>query len=139
MRKHLRLLLCGALLVAALFTFNAFTSAPTGMNPHTAHAAPATTMSPSYSCPLPVLQEGDSGWAVKLMQQSLNWWYNHPSTGFTAYVNHYDRGAFPIAEDGKFGAHTRNAVSLFQDWDYKATGGVDKYVGPKTWHALGHC
>ncbi|EFH85425.1 peptidoglycan-binding domain-containing protein [Ktedonobacter racemifer] len=139
MRKALKMVLCSALLVAALFTFSAFTSAPTGMNPHTAHAASATTMSPSYTCPLPVLYQGGNNpsWAVKLAQQSLNWWSDNSNY-------HWSETYVFLAVDGIYGPQTKQDVKDFQQW-YNATYHLQPYltvdgiVGAKTWHALGHC
>ncbi len=144
MRKTLKLLVCGALLIAALFSFSAFTSTPSAhaatitRNTHVGfsdHAQLSTTVS-SASCPKTV-QEGDSGSAVKLAQKSLNWWYNTPSTGFKTWYNNEGYYPFiPLTEDGNFGIKTEEGVMIFQTWWGLKVDGV---VGPATWHALGHC
>ncbi|WP_201388342.1 peptidoglycan-binding protein [Ktedonobacter sp. SOSP1-85] len=147
MRKALKMVVCGALLLAALFSLSAFTSAPSahaaalGMNPHTTPAG-ATAHVVSYAsippdgpnCPRTV-QKGDRGSAVKLAQQSVNWFYNH--TNLRSLVR--GKGILPIAEDGIFGQRTKDAIMAFQEWDYPAAGSVDGIVGPTTWHALYHC
>ncbi|GHO50779.1 hypothetical protein KSX_89420 [Ktedonospora formicarum] len=151
MQKAVKMMLCGALLLAALFSFSAFASAHSAhastlsMNPHatseetTTHAVPNTTMSPSYSCPLPVIAWGQKNpsSAVKLAQQSLNYWYNTPSSGFKKWVKENSNGdPFPLAVDGQFGVLTQQAVFDFQDYYGLDSDGI---VGRQTWHALGHC
>lgn len=152
MRNALKILLCGALLMAALFSFSAFTSVPSahaatrGMNPHATpagfngHVVSNTTMSPFYTCPLPVIywnKSNNPSWAVKLAQQSLNYWYNTPSTGFRTWVHECSNGnPFLLAVDGRFGVLTQQAVFDFQDYYGLYPDGI---VGPQTWHALGHC
>lgn len=135
MRKNLQLLFLGVFLLAATFTFTAFTSAAPS-----AHAASLTPSVAASTCPRTV-QEGDKGPdkgpAVKLAQQSLNWFYKH--TNFKDWVNSNFPGELPIAEDGDFGPHTFDAVLDFQAWDTGAHLTIDGIVGPKTWHALGHC
>jgi hypothetical protein len=67
----------------------------------------------------PVLQDGDTGAAVKLLQSLLNGRPIHPH----------------LTVDGNFGANTRAAVELMQHNEHLTVDGV---VGPKTWGILGN-
>jgi len=72
--------------------------------------------------PMPTLEEGSSGDAVKSLQRVL-------STGAT------DWGVTPGAVDGQFGPKTKSSVIAFQKW-----GGVvqDGVVGDQTWDVSLH-
>lgn len=100
MRKTLKMFLCAALLVAALFSFSAFTSAPTSA--HAAVQRPAA----ANACQKTV-SYSDKGSTVKLAQESLNWFYYNPKFGL------YSKG-FYVVEDGVFGSQTRDDVKAFQ-------------------------
>jgi peptidoglycan hydrolase-like protein with peptidoglycan-binding domain len=135
-RNKFLVLLAGALLLCAL-TFTGF-SAPSAFAASATTATHNTVAAPAYTCPLPVVGYGytESGSAVLLAQQSLNWWYNNNSS-FRAWVKGNFPGDLPIAQDSYFGNQTWNATWDFQYWH----GGLshDGIIGPQTWHALGHC
>jgi peptidoglycan hydrolase-like protein with peptidoglycan-binding domain len=67
-----------------------------------------------------VLREGDSGPAVRVLQEALN------RTGL--------RGVRDIAVDGIFGPQTNTAVRNFQAHDHITVDGI---AGPQTRAALG--
>ncbi|MEI2577656.1 peptidoglycan-binding domain-containing protein [Scytonema sp. PRP1] len=74
------------------------------------------------SATLPVLQNGDTGEAVRLLQQLL------------ITFNYLDKDQF----DAKFGQNTKNAVIQFQRfWFGQDPSKQDGIVGPNTWDALG--
>lgn len=129
MRKALKMLLCSALLlIAALFSFSAFTSASS------AHAATLTPSIAASSCPATV-REGSTGSAVRLAQESLNWWEENSNFQWSTAPG-------LLTVDGDFGPKTKQEVIDFQEWysaTYHVSLTVDGIVGPKTWHALGHC
>jgi Putative peptidoglycan binding domain len=84
--------------------------------------APPPPPDPSKPVAEPVLQEGDTGAAVKLLQTRLNVFLN-------------DRGAGALVLDGIFGQDTRAVVILVQQF-YDLF--IDGIVGPQTWPKLGN-
>lgn len=144
LQKTLKLFVYGAIIVASLFSFSAFTLTSSAHAEQTMQATRAgsittatsdTTISP-LACPATV-SYGDSGSTVKLAQESLNYFFWE--TNFGDWATAHDIYRLPVLEDGQFGANTKQAVKDFQAWDYPVAGSVDGVVGPKTWHALGHC
>lgn len=75
----------------------------------------STPLSGIVSAPIHTLRQGDKGHDVLLLQKELI------SLGYR------------IADDGKFGPHTKEAVMEFQKNMLLVSDGI---VGPKTWKAL---
>jgi hypothetical protein len=137
MRKTLKMLFSSTLLVAALLSFSAFTSAsPAGATGHatpagfTGHVVSNTILSPAVSCP-PTISEWSTQTSVVIRLQ------NDLSADYGIYFDNYPYNFHPpLKVDGSFGPNTFNAVRDFQ-WSFYLT--EDGIVGPKTWHALGAC
>lgn len=132
------MVVCSALLLAALFSLSVFTSSPSahastlGMNPHTtpagatAHIVANTTIVPAAtsSCP-PTLYPGSPyhQW-VRNIQSDLR------------FYGYYGADGKPLKVDGIYGKNTEYAVRNFQ-FDEGIT--IDGIVGPHTWAADGYC
>lgn len=71
MRKNIKFLFLGVLLLVARFTVTAVPSATP--------LAYAADLTPLVTCHHPIAPRGASGPEVKLVQQLLNWFYNHTS------------------------------------------------------------
>jgi peptidoglycan hydrolase-like protein with peptidoglycan-binding domain len=99
-------------------TANAATANPSATSAAYSAAKVASVTAPAWTAPRQTLKEGDSGGAVKALQQRLN------------SLRYYAGSA-----DGKFGSNTVEAVWAFQEVQGISVDGV---VGPQTWKALEH-
>lgn len=81
-------------------------------------ASSASAAAPAWTAPKRTLREGDTGAAVRALQERLN-------------SLHY----YPGPHDGKFGNDTLEAVWAFQEVQRIPVDGI---VGPQTWKALEH-